>query len=172
MSKRVITAFVFVFLFFSFSFAGLNSPFTPGRNADTLVSDKGSHPKFDPTRDAAADIANAIQLATKENKRVLLDVGGEWCIWCHRLDKFFEDNKDAQDFLQANYVVVKVNVSKENKNEKVLSAYPPVKGYPHLFVLESDGVMLHSQDTGELESGQQHDHDKGMGFLKKWAPKQ
>jgi hypothetical protein len=33
---------------------------------------------FDPKRDAEKDIANAIKLATKQNKRILLDVGGEW----------------------------------------------------------------------------------------------
>ena len=33
---------------------------------------------FDPKRDAAKDIANAVKLAQKQNKRVLIDVGGEW----------------------------------------------------------------------------------------------
>ena len=67
-------------------------------------------------------------------------------------------------------LVVKVNFSKENENEKVLSAYPKIEGYPHLFVLDSDGKLLHSQDTGALESGKHHDHDKVLAFLKRWAP--
>ena len=33
---------------------------------------------FDPKRDAAKDIANAVKAATKQNKRILLDVGGNW----------------------------------------------------------------------------------------------
>ena len=33
---------------------------------------------FDPKRDAAKDIENAIVKAKKESKRILLDVGGEW----------------------------------------------------------------------------------------------
>jgi hypothetical protein len=48
--------------------------------------------------------------------------------------------------------------------------YPRVKGYPHLFVLERDGSLLHSQDTGELESGKGHDPEKVMAFLKRWNP--
>ncbi len=127
--------------------------------------------KFDPARDAAADIASAIKVASKSGKNILLDVGGEWCIWCHKLDKFFQDNKDVSEFLHANFLVVKVNYSKENKNEKVLSAYPAIKGYPHLFVLDSNGKLLHSQDTGALESGDHHDHDKVLNFLKSWTPK-
>jgi hypothetical protein len=33
---------------------------------------------FDPKRDAAKDIADAVKVARKQNKRILLDVGGEW----------------------------------------------------------------------------------------------
>ena len=110
-------------------------------------------------------------MASKSGQRIILDVGGEWCIWCRKLDKFFQDNKDVSEFLRTNYVVVKVNWSKENKNEKFLGKYPVVKGYPHLFVLESDGKLLHSQDTGELESGDHHDREKVFTFLKAWAPK-
>ena len=108
---------------------------------------------FDPARDAAADINAAVVEAKRTGKRVLIDVGGEWCIWCKRLDQFFLDNEDVADFLQRKYVTVKVNYSKENKNEAVLSRFPKVAGYPHLFVLDATGVLLHSQDSGKLEEG-------------------
>jgi thioredoxin-related protein len=125
--------------------------------------------KFDPSRDAAADINAAIAEAKRTDRRVILDVGGEWCIWCHKLDAFYENNPDVKEFLNQHYVVMKVNYSKENKNEEVLSQYPRIAGYPHLFVLDSDGKLLHSQDTGELESGDHHDRDKVFNFLKEWA---
>ena len=73
--------------------------------------------------------------------------------------------------MQKHFIVVKVNYSKENKNEKFLSKFPAVAGYPHLYVLSSRGKLLRSQDTGALESGDHHDHDKVFAFLKKWAPK-
>jgi thiol:disulfide interchange protein len=129
-----------------------------------------SAPKFDPARDAAKDIELGIARAKQSGRRVLLDVGGEWCIWCKRLDQLFEEKKDLAEFLHRNYVAVKVNYSKENKNEAVLSRYPKVAGYPHLFVLENDGTLLHSQDTGKLEKGKGHDPEKVMAFLKAWAP--
>lgn len=128
--------------------------------------------KFDPARDPAKDVQKAVAIARKTGQRILLDVGGEWCIWCHKLDSFFRDNKDVSEFLMKNFVVVKVNYSKENKNEEFLSKYPKISGYPHVFVLESRGKFLHSQDTGALESGDHHDHDKVFDFLKRWAPKQ
>ena len=125
--------------------------------------------KFDPKRDSAKDIDSAIVKARKENKRIILDVGGEWCPWCKKLDQFFIDNKDCADILRKKFVVVKVNFSQENKNERVLSRYPKINGYPHLFVLDKDGKLLHSQDTGLLETGDHHDHDKVIEFLKKWS---
>jgi thiol:disulfide interchange protein len=130
-----------------------------------------SAPKFDPGRDAAKDIEAGIAQARESGRRVLLDVGGEWCIWCKRLDQLFEENRDLAELLHRNYVTVKVNYSKENKNELVLSRYPKVAGYPHLFVLENDGTLLHSQDTGQLEKGKAHDPAKVMAFLKSWAPR-
>jgi thioredoxin-related protein len=130
--------------------------------------------KFDPARDAQKDIQDAIVLAKKSNKRILLDVGGEWCIWCHRLDSLFIQNRDLENYLNKHYVVVKINVSKENENKIVLSKYPKVAGYPHIFVLTSYGRLLHSQDTSELEFPKNypyrgHDKTKVFAFLKKWA---
>jgi len=139
---------------------------------DVPKKDVTEREKFDPAKDPEKDVQNAVAIVTKSGQRILLDVGGEWCSWCHKLDKFFQDNKDVSEFMQKNFVVVKVNYSKENKNEKFLSQYPKIPGYPHLFVLESGGKFLHSQDTGALESGDHHDHDKVFDFLKKWAPKQ
>ena len=107
----------------------------------------------------------------RPGRHVILDVGGEWCSWCRKLDNFFDENADVAEFMDRNYLVVKVNYSKENKNEEVLSRYPEIKGYPHLFVLDSNGTLLHSQDTGQLESGDHHDRDKVFAFLREWAPK-
>ena len=126
--------------------------------------------KFDPSRDAAADVRTAIDMARAQKKRVLVDVGGEWCIWCHILDKFVASHPDVKKVVEDNYVWVKVNWSPQNRNETLLGQWPRIKGYPHLFVLEKDGKLLHSQDTGLLETGPSHDHVKMMAFLRKWAP--
>jgi thioredoxin-related protein len=127
--------------------------------------------KFDPGRDPASDLQNAIVEAQKTNKNIILDVGGEWCVWCHRIDTFIESHEDINNFLHENYVIMKVNYSPENKNEKFLSNYPRIQGYPHFFVLNKDGMLLHSQDTGKLEKGKDYDTERFMTFLQVWAPK-
>lgn len=126
--------------------------------------------KFDPKRDPAKDLEAAKVLAQKENKRILLDVGGEWCGWCKLLDQYFIDKKEIGAYLKQNYVVVKVNFSPENENKAFLGALPKIKGYPHFFVLEKDGKFLHSQDTALLEEGHGYSDAKMMAFLTKWAP--
>ncbi len=126
--------------------------------------------KFDPARDPAKDVAVAAAAAKKEGKRVIVDVGGEWCSWCHILDRFIDENADIRAQVDRGYVWVKVNWSKDNKNEAYLSRLPAIKGYPHLFVLDADGKLLHSQDTGVLESGKGYDKAKFVGFLRTWSP--
>jgi hypothetical protein len=124
---------------------------------------------YDPARDPAEDLRLTILIARQENKRILLELGGDWCIWCKYLDTFFSTHEDILQFRAGNFVFVKVNVSSENKNLDFLAQFPEPDGYPHIFVLDSDGTLLHSQDTGELEQGRSYNPEKFMAFLKEWA---
>lgn len=123
---------------------------------------------FDPTRNPFDDLIIAVDEAGKSSKRIILDVGGEWCIWCHRIDAFMNNTEEIKSLLDKKFIVLKVNFSKENKNEKFLSQYPTIEGYPHFFVLEKDGSLLHSQNTGELEKDKDYDKEKFLAFLNKW----
>ena len=138
--------------------------------AADIAAVAGLNASFDPKRDPASDLETAKVEAQRGGKRVLLDVGGEWCSWCHILDRFVEGDAEIRSFRDANYVWMKVNYSEENENQAFLSKYPEIKGYPHLFVLDADGKLLHSQFTGELEKGKGYDRDKFFAFLKAWAP--
>jgi thiol:disulfide interchange protein len=126
---------------------------------------------FDPSRDAAADVAQAVALARSQGKRVIVDVGGEWCTWCHIMDRFIAANTDVRSLIDAHYVWVKVNFSKQNPNEAVLSRWPRVAGYPHLFVLDGSGRLVHSQNTSALESGKGYDKSRFLAFINRWKAK-
>jgi thioredoxin-related protein len=127
--------------------------------------------KYEPKRDAAKDIADAVREADRTHRHVLVEVGGEWCSWCHTLDKFFAANPDLTALRDKNFVTVKVNYSEENFNQPVLSKYPSIEGYPHIFFLDSKGKLLKSQDTGELENGHSYNLEKLKTALTTWAPK-
>ena len=136
----------------------LSAPTTPERE------------KFDPARDAAADLQSAIALATAENKRIILDVGGEWCGWCRLMDNYLIKNIELGKLRGENYIWVKINYSDENKNTEFLSKYPAIEGFPHLFVLDKDGSLLKSKDTSELEDGKSYNLQKFTDFLREYAP--
>lgn len=125
---------------------------------------------FDPTANPFNDLKVTVEKATISNKRIILDIGGDWCVWCHRIDAFMHNTEEIKSLLDEKFIIVKINVSKENKNEKFLSQYPTIEGYPHFFVLEKDGTMLHSQNTGELEKDKDYDKEKFIAFLEKWKP--
>lgn len=138
--------------------------------AADIAAVAGLSASFDPLRDPAKDLETAKVEAQRGGKRILLDVGGEWCSWCHILDKLVEEDGEIRSFRDANFVWMKVNYSEENENKAFLAAYPEIKGYPHLYVLDAGGELLHSQFTGDLEKGKGYDRAKFFAFLKQWAP--
>ncbi len=51
-----------------------------------------------------------------------------------QLTQYIKDNDDVRELLDANFVVLKVNMSPENRNEEFLAQYPRVVAYPFFFV--------------------------------------
>jgi hypothetical protein len=86
------------------------------------------------------------------------------------MDAYFEKNPELLAYREKNFIMLKINFSEENKNEPVLSRYPEVNGYPHIFVLDQKGKLLHSQDTAKLEEGKSYNLAKFTAFLKEWSP--
>jgi thioredoxin-related protein len=126
--------------------------------------------KFDPKRDAAADIQAAIAEAQRTGKRVLLDIGGDWCQYCHQMDQLFQEHPELLELRDKNFITVAVYYGTDKKNEQVLSHYPKVEGIPHFYVLDSGGSVLHSQHLLELRKGGKYDPDKMNEFLTRWSP--
>ncbi|RPJ83912.1 MAG: thioredoxin family protein [Acidobacteria bacterium] len=159
---------VFVLLVLCLSTASNASAQVPAAKAGAT---KQARPAiFDPTRDAAKDLQEATAEAARTGRRVLVDVGGNWCGWCHEMERFIEAHPDLKALRDKHYVTVKVNYSPENENTAVLSRFPKIKGYPHLFVLDKDGSLLHSQDTVLLEDGKSsYVLEKFKEFLIQWS---
>ena len=88
---------------------------------------------YDASRDPAKDLQDAIAEATRTKKRILLEVGGDWCVYCNIMDATFESHPQLRKVRDANYVTVKINYSKENPNEAFLSHYPQDRRLPAFF---------------------------------------
>ncbi len=130
----------------------------------------GSHDGYDASRDAAADIKNALAQAKTTHKRVLIEAGGNWCSWCKIMDRYFEDHAELAALRDKNYITVKVNVESGGPVPAALASYPAPAGYPRLYVLDENGTLIQSQDTSPLESGQSYDYEKFSFFLSSFGP--
>lgn len=127
---------------------------------------------YDPKANVAKDVAEALAKAKKEKKHVLLQIGGNWCVWCYRFNSFVMTDSSLMHLVENNYVVYHLNYSKENKNLDYLKklGFPQRFGFPVLVVLDADGNRLHTQNSGYLEKGNGYDVEKVKSFFADWAP--
>ncbi len=126
---------------------------------------------YNPEANALSDLKMALVKAKSENKHLLIQLGGNWCKWCLRFNKFCNETPAIDSALKANFVVLHINYSKENKNLGLLKQleFPQRFGFPVFLVLDADGKRLHTQDSGFLESGEGYDKEKVLTFLKMWT---
>lgn len=139
--------------------------------ADSVPNSSHS-PIYDENADGTKQISDALAVAKKENKRVLLQFGANWCGWCHKLHTLCETDAQIAAKLKEAYVVVLVDVN-QGHNEETNKRYgnPTRFGLPAIVVLDADGKALTTQDTGKLEEGDHHSPSKVLAFLNQWAGK-
>lgn len=127
---------------------------------------------YNPTADADKQITDAVTKAKKEKKHVLLQIGGNWCIWCIRFNKFVETDSTLKKALDDNYIVAHINYSPENKNEKTMDKleYPNRFGYPVFVILDANGKRIHTQNSAYLEEDKGYSKNKVAEFFRHWSP--
>ncbi len=122
---------------------------------------------YDKQRNPHTDLSTAMQKAEKSGKKILMVVGGEWCKWCGQLDNFLDDHKKVAELFYGSFEVVRVyygeGISAEGKS--LLTQFPPPKGTPHFYLLDSKAKLLKSIDTGYLERGYSYNKKKFVAFV-------
>jgi thioredoxin 1 len=137
--------------------------FVPARSAERDI--------YPAPGQAKIDLAAALAASTATHKRVILDFGGNWCPDCHVLDLYLHDSANGP-ILEANYILVHVNIGQMNENLDVAERYqiPLRKGVPALAVLGERGELLYSQRTGEFEAMRGMKSSAVTEFLVRWKP--
>ena len=139
------------------------------------AEEKAKLPKpYNAAENAEARIAELVKQAKAENKNIILQAGGNWCIWCLRFNNFVQTTPELKDIVDENYLYYHLNYSPENKNTKVFAKYdnPGAKfGYPVFIVLDQNGKMIHTQDSAVLEEGKGYSTQKVKEFFLKWTTK-
>lgn len=121
---------------------------------------------------AAAKFEAAKADARTSGRRILIVAGGDWCRWCHVLNRFLHDHADLQRRLDSGFVVLKLAVDDGSEANTVLDALPGARGYPHFWVLSADGALIESVETSPLESGRDgYDTTAFSAFLDRYAPR-
>jgi len=129
---------------------------------------------YKPEEKAETEIANAISEAKKSGRNVLIQIGGNWCIWCSRFHEYVRKDAKLDSLMNANYVVYHLNYSKENYNARLLTKYkfPQRFGFPVFLILDGDGNLIHTQNSWYLEDGDKsYDREKVKTFFTEWSPK-
>lgn len=128
---------------------------------------------YNPEADASAQIDSVVMLANHTGKHVLLQIGGNWCSWCIKFHQFCQNDLRLDSIIQANFVILKVNYSKENTNDAILRelGFPQRFGFPVFVVLDGKGQRLHTQDSGYLEAEGSYDPKKVELFFRNWSPR-
>ena len=123
-------------------------------------------PIYQTDGEGMARVEQALVRAEKENRRVLLMVGGNWCGWCYKLHDVFQEERAIRTLLGVEYELVMIDSQADKAVLEKWKIKP--KGYPYLAVLDAAGTKLTEQETGSLEIGSKHDPKKVQAFLAKW----
>lgn len=131
---------------------------------------------YDESADGATQIAEALAEAKKENKRVLIQWGANWCGWCHILeDQTFKGNRGVARKLMYEYEVVHLDIGRGDKHLELAEKFGADfknHGVPYLTIVDADGKVLLNQETGALEKKTEegesgHDPEKILAILEK-----
>lgn len=157
---------LFYILLLLLFFAGSKRSMAQQSEADQLAK------PYHPEADASADIQMLLKEAQKANKNLIIQAGGNWCIWCLRFNNFIHSNPKISVLVKEKLLYYHLNYSKENKNEATFARYAPEGsklGYPFFIVLDKWGKVLQVRDSGTLESGKGYDEERVLAFFNKWA---
>ena len=56
-------------------------------SSEQIAQEKATLPKpYHPEEDGLARIEELILQAKKDNKKILIQIGGNWCVWCLRFN--------------------------------------------------------------------------------------
>lgn len=122
---------------------------------------------YNPAANAVVDISNAIKQAKHSDKHVILMIGGNWCSWCIKFNKFILKDAQLDSAVNANFIFYHLNYSKENKNLDILAkyGYPQRFGFPVFIVLDGNGNRIHTQNSAYLEEGKGYSKEKVLEFF-------
>lgn len=126
---------------------------------------------YDEGANADAAVAAAFARAKASHKRVIIDLGGNWCVDCIVLANFMKLPEMAR-FMAAHYEVVAVDVGRFNRNLQIPARYGITKkleGVPALLIVTPDGKLVNGGDVFATASASEMTPRSVADYLAKYA---
>ncbi len=121
-------------------------------------------------------LADAISQAKREDKRILLLFGANWCPWCRQLHRALSTDAAVRARVQRKFILVYIDANTRNdrdRNAAVIAKYGnPMKqhGLPVFVVLDRNGTLLFTRETASLAADTEAKvAERVLGFLNEWA---
>lgn len=126
---------------------------------------------YDIDVDPSVQYKEALTLAKKSNKHVMVQIGGNWCPWCYRFHDFHRKDAELDSMMNANYVLINVNYNPKNNQDLFEKLdFPQRFGFPVIVITDAKGKRLHTQNSWYLEDGgNSYDKEKVKSFIKNWT---
>jgi thiol:disulfide interchange protein len=121
--------------------------------------------------DANAAVNAALAEARTSNKRVLIDLGGNWCPDCVVLSNIMR-LPNVAPFIAANYEVVEVDVGRINRNLQIPARFGITKrpeGVPSVLIVDADGKLLNQGHTEALSDAHNMEPQAIVDWLASWT---
>jgi thiol:disulfide interchange protein len=104
---------------------------------------------YDEHANADAAVAAAFDHAGKSHKRVLIDLGGNWCVDCVVLANFLQ-LPEMHRFMAAHYEMVSVDVGRFDRNKQIAARFgftERLKGVPTVLIATPDGKLVNGNNV-------------------------
>ncbi|GJQ21851.1 MAG: hypothetical protein HBSIN02_22060 [Bacteroidia bacterium] len=92
----------------------------------------------------------AVALAARDNKKILVDVYTDWCGWCKKMDSEVYANETVAAILKASFIPVKLNAESsapltfqgQKLTSQQFAAAAGVSGYPSTLFLDHTSMPI------------------------------
>ena len=126
---------------------------------------------YNESADATAAVNAAFARAKKSGKRVLIDLGGNWCGDCIVLANIMA-LKEMQPFMAAHFEMVAVDVGRFDKNLQIPARFgitTRLEGVPAVLVAEPDGKFVNPGKITALADARHMTPQAIADWLAQWA---
>jgi len=151
--------------------AGANAAPAPRLSITTLAQLPTPLPyPYDVDANAEAALKAALARAKAGHKRVLLDLGGNWCADCRILAALMQ-LPQMSAFMKAHYEVVTVDVGRYDRNMQIPARYgvPKLPGAPTVLVLDEHGKLLNAGHESALTDARSMTPQALADWLASWT---